>query len=123
MYVNKLREKFTRQNNKFTDVKYYSSSLTCSLSSFSLLNYSDIPVFGVLTHADKIDKDDTDFPEFEKKFKTSLGLTGMRYLLCSSYCDEISNENRRNPKIEVPVMRFLRQVRQFIIFNLCTCNL
>lgn len=70
----------------------------------------DIPVFGVLTHADKINEDDTDFPEFEKKFKTSLGLTGMRYLLCSSYCDEISSENRRNPKIEVPVMRFLRQV-------------
>lgn len=74
-------------------------------------------MFGVLTHADKIDKDDTDFPEFEKKFKTSLGLTGMRYLLCSSYCDEISSENRRIPKIEVPVMRFLRQVRQFYHFQ------
>lgn len=70
----------------------------------------DIPVFGVLTHADQIEEDDTDFPEFEKKFKTSLGLTAMRYLLCSSYCDEISRENGRNPNVEVPVMRFLRQV-------------
>lgn len=85
-----------------------------------MLNISDIPVFGVLTHADQIEEDDTDFPEFEKKFKTSLGLTAMRYLLCSSYCDEISRENGRNPNVEVPVMRFLRQVRQFIIFNLCT---
>ncbi|XP_065942793.1 uncharacterized protein [Magallana gigas] len=70
----------------------------------------DIPVFGVLTHADKIDEKDTDFPEFEKKFKTSLGLTAMRYLLCASYCDEISRENGRNPNVEVPVMHFLRQV-------------
>uniref|UniRef100_A0A8W8HVN6 Uncharacterized protein n=1 Tax=Magallana gigas TaxID=29159 RepID=A0A8W8HVN6_MAGGI len=70
----------------------------------------DIPVFGVLTHADQIDEDDTDFPEFEKKFKSSLGLNAMRYLLCSSYCDEISRENGRNPNVEVPVMRFLNQV-------------
>lgn len=70
-----------------------------------------MPVFGVLTHADQIDEDDTDFPEFEKKFKSSLGLNAMRYLLCSSYCDEISRENGRNPNVEVPVMRFLNQVR------------
>lgn len=70
----------------------------------------DIPVFGVLTHADQVDEDDTDFQKFERKFKNSLGLTAMRYLLCSSYCDEIQREDGRNPNVEVPVMRFMKQV-------------
>lgn len=114
LLVNKLRNKIVAKKVIRRKKRIYilkKTTLTFLLSSSSLLNISDIPVFGVLTHADQIDEDDTDFPEFEKKFKSSLGLNAMRYLLCSSYCDEISRENGRNPNVEVPVMRFLKQVR------------
>lgn len=35
-------------------------------------------MFGVLTHADQIDIEDTTFLEFERRFKNGLGLTKLR---------------------------------------------
>jgi hypothetical protein len=70
-----------------------------------------VPVFGVLTHADEIEENDPEFCDFERKFKRSLGLSHLRYLLCTNYCDDVPRKNKRDPNVEVPVIRFLRQVR------------
>ncbi|XP_061173899.1 uncharacterized protein LOC133183004 [Saccostrea echinata] len=71
----------------------------------------DIPVFGVLTHADQIhEKNGEEFSEFEKKFRRGLGLSQLRFLHCTNYCDDLPWKNRRNPDVEVPVIRFIRQV-------------
>lgn len=67
-------------------------------------------MFGVLTHADQIDIEDTTFLEFERRFKNGLGLTKLRYLLCQNYCDDILRNDHRNPQVEVPLMIFLKQV-------------
>ena len=68
---------------------------------------SDVPIFGVLTHADKAEERD---PDFEEKFKRSLGLSDQRFLLCSNYCDNIPPQENRVPRVEVPIARFLQQV-------------
>lgn len=78
-------------------------STTCTI-------FSDIPLFGVLTHADQIDGNDEHFLKLEEKFKNSLGITNRRYLFCSSYCDEIPWIDHRNPNVEVPVIDFIMEV-------------
>nr|XP_022334920.1 uncharacterized protein LOC111131601 isoform X2 [Crassostrea virginica] len=67
----------------------------------------DVPIFGVLTHADKVQERD---PDFVGKFKRSLGLNDQRFLLCSNYCDNIPPQENRVPRVEVPIARFLQQV-------------
>lgn len=76
---------------------------------------TDIPIFGVLTHADEIDISDPEFCKLEKKFKDSLGLSQMRYLRCTNYCSNFPVDNdERNPDMEVPVIEFLIQVSSFV---------
>lgn len=79
------------------------------MSSFNIF-FLDIPIFGVLTHADKVKREDEEFKCLEEKFKECLGLTTGRYLLCSSYCDVKPRLNDRSSDVEVPVARFLKEV-------------
>lgn len=70
----------------------------------------EIPLFGVLTHGDEITEEDEQFQKMENDFKECLGLSPMRYLRCTNYCSNFPQDDERNPDIEIPVMRFLRQV-------------
>nr|XP_034324592.1 uncharacterized protein LOC105335394 isoform X1 [Crassostrea gigas] len=88
----------------------FPEELMKSVKLLTLEGSRDIPIFGVLTHADEIDVSDPKFCKFEKKFKDCLGLSSMRYLRCTNYCSNFPVDNERIPDVEVPVMRFLRQV-------------
>nr|XP_022293432.1 uncharacterized protein LOC111104025 [Crassostrea virginica] len=75
-----------------------------------------IPIFGVLTHKDKINPDDEDYQTLEKDFKEGLGLQDNRFLLCTSYCDDYdklhgkSRLDQRHPELDIPILRFMQQV-------------
>lgn len=91
-------------------IEKFPEELMKSVRFLALEGSRDIPIFGVLTHADEIDISDPKFCKFEKKFKDCLGLSSMRYLRCTNYCSNFPVDNERIPDVEVPVMRFLRQV-------------
>nr|XP_022292955.1 uncharacterized protein LOC111103782 isoform X2 [Crassostrea virginica] len=75
-----------------------------------------IPIFGVLTHKDKIDPDGDEYQTLEKDFKEGLGLQDNRFLLCTSYCDDYdklhgkSRLDQRHPELDIPILRFMKQV-------------
>ena len=75
-----------------------------------------IPIFGVLTHKDKINLEDKDFQALEKDFKEGLGLPNNRFLLCTTYCDDYDNHlgrsrlDQRHPELDIPILKFMRQV-------------
>ncbi|KAL3886855.1 hypothetical protein ACJMK2_026817 [Sinanodonta woodiana] len=77
-----------------------------------------IPIYGVLTHADKVDDlEDTceSGKKTEKEFVSCLGLEGSkhRYLRCRNYCDDVDHGKRMDrcfPELDVPVLRFLTAV-------------
>nr|XP_022292956.1 uncharacterized protein LOC111103783 [Crassostrea virginica]XP_022292957.1 uncharacterized protein LOC111103783 [Crassostrea virginica]XP_022292958.1 uncharacterized protein LOC111103783 [Crassostrea virginica]XP_022292959.1 uncharacterized protein LOC111103783 [Crassostrea virginica]XP_022292960.1 uncharacterized protein LOC111103783 [Crassostrea virginica] len=75
-----------------------------------------IPIFGVLTHKDKIDPDSDEYQTLEKDFKEGLGLPDNRFLLCTSYCDDYDRLHRksrldqRHPELDIPILRFMQQV-------------
>lgn len=77
----------------------------------NVIIFTDIPIFGVLTHADEIGFSDPNFCKFEKD---CLGLSPMRYLRCTNCYSNFPVDNERIPDVEVPVMRFLRQVNLFV---------
>ncbi|KAK3585111.1 hypothetical protein CHS0354_004300 [Potamilus streckersoni] len=71
-----------------------------------------IPIYGVLTHADKVDeKEETR----EREFVSCLGLEGSRhrFLICRNYCDDVDHGERMDkcfPELDVPVLRFLKAI-------------
>nr|XP_022294250.1 uncharacterized protein LOC111104535 [Crassostrea virginica] len=75
-----------------------------------------IPIFGVLTHKDKINENDEDFRTLEKDFREGLGLPDNRFLLCTTYCDDYdkhhgkSRLDQRHPELDIPILKFMRQV-------------
>ena len=81
-----------------------------------LLLFLVIPIFGVLTHKDKIDPDGDEYQTLEKEFKEGLGLQDNRFLLCTSYCDDYdklrgkSRLDQRHPELDIPILRFMQQV-------------
>ena len=81
-----------------------------------LLLFLVIPIFGVLTHKDKIDPDGDEYQTLEKDFKEGLGLQDNRFLLCTSYCDDYdklrgkSRLDQRHPELDIPILRFMQQV-------------
>ena len=80
------------------------------------LKFSVIPIFGVLTHKDKINENDEDFRTLEKDFREGLGLPDNRFLLCTTYCDDYdkhhgkSRLDQRHPELDIPILKFMRQV-------------
>lgn len=91
-------------------LKEFPAELINAVLSQAMDGTRDIPIFGVLTHADKVKREDEEFKRLEENFKSCLGLTDRRYLLCSSYCEAEPRLNDRSPGVEVPVARFLKEV-------------
>ena len=75
-----------------------------------------IPIFGVLTHKDKINEEDKDYQAREKDFREGLGLPNNRFLLCTTYCDDYDKQHgksrldQRHPELDIPILKFMRQV-------------
>ena len=84
-----------------------------------------IPIFGVLTHKDKINEEDKDFQALEKDFREGLGLPENRFLLCTTYCEDYdkhhgkSRLDQRHPELDIPILKFMRQVS---VNHKCTVN-
>ncbi|XP_070184375.1 uncharacterized protein [Littorina saxatilis] len=74
----------------------------------------EIPLFGVLTKKDKVNMDDPEFKKKREDFKTSLGLTEPRLLVCTNYCDKIDPNKERleklRPDLDLPKVKFFQQV-------------
>ncbi|XP_078317387.1 uncharacterized protein LOC111104536 [Crassostrea virginica] len=75
-----------------------------------------IPIFGVLTHKDKINEEDKDYKALEKDFREGLGLPNNHFLLCTTYCDDYDKQrgtnrmDQRHPELDIPILQFMRQV-------------
>ena len=75
-----------------------------------------VPLYGVLTHCDKVDVSSEKFLEKEKGFMDQLGVPDNRYRRVQNYCqdyDKLHNTDRmtnRIPEIENPVIAFMIQV-------------
>ena len=79
-----------------------------------------IPIYGVLTHKDKINPKNKDYQSLEKDFRQDLlGLPENRFLLCTNYCDdydtlkEKKRMDQRHPELDIPILEFMRQVRYY----------
>lgn len=89
------------------------------LSPKDLLFIAVIPIFGVLTHKDKINEDDEDYKKLMKDFRKGLGLNDNRFLLCTNYCDDYdmltgkSRLDQKHPELDIPILKCMRQVMVF----------
>jgi len=78
--------------------------------------FVDIPVFGVMCKVDKVKLEEEEFKEREKKFIGCLGLIGSehRYTRLVNYCNDVDEDKKRMdavfPELDVPALKFLRQV-------------
>ncbi|KAL3886850.1 hypothetical protein ACJMK2_026813 [Sinanodonta woodiana] len=71
-----------------------------------------LPIYGVLTHADKADENKE---TREREFVSCLGLVGSRhrFLICRNYCDDVDDGERTDrcfPELDVPVLRLLKAI-------------
>ncbi|XP_061176531.1 uncharacterized protein LOC133185384 [Saccostrea echinata] len=75
-----------------------------------------IPIFGILTHRDEVDREDADYIKLETDFRHGLGFSENRFLLCTTYCDAYdkyvgkSRLDHRHPELDIPILKFMRQV-------------
>uniref|UniRef100_A0A8W8HRI0 Uncharacterized protein n=1 Tax=Magallana gigas TaxID=29159 RepID=A0A8W8HRI0_MAGGI len=75
-----------------------------------------IPIFGVLTHKDKISRDDSDYMRLEQEFIEGLGIPENRFLLSTTYCDAYdkhhgkSRLDQRHSAIDIPILKFMQLV-------------
>ncbi|CAG2242362.1 unnamed protein product [Mytilus edulis] len=74
-----------------------------------------IPVFGVMTKADKFDAKRNDkVQEREKKFREHLGIPLERFTRIKNYCEDIDKETSYRyhliPKIDVAILELMNQV-------------
>ncbi|XP_062619052.1 uncharacterized protein LOC134280628 [Saccostrea cucullata] len=73
-----------------------------------------IPLYGVLTHMDKVNERSESFLRIRKEFQNKLGLTNDRYLQCTNYCDDFYSDGHSRhqtcPDIDIPVIEFMTQV-------------
>ena len=84
-----------------------------------------LPIFGVLTHKDKINEEDTYFKALEKDFREGLVLPDNRFLLCTTYCEDYDKKHgksrldERHAELDIPILLYMRQVS---VNNKCTIN-
>ena len=83
--------------------------------------FSVLPIFGVLTHKDKINENDEDYKTLEKDFRQGLGIPKKtRFLLCTTYCDDYddhlgkSRQDQRHPELDIPILVHMRQVSAYL---------
>ncbi|XP_061162312.1 uncharacterized protein LOC133171561 [Saccostrea echinata] len=73
-----------------------------------------IPLYGVLTHMDKVNERSDAFLRTRREFQNKLGLTDDRYLQCTNYCDDFYFEGHSRHQtcldIDIPVIEFMTQV-------------
>lgn len=96
---------------------FFDIFLTFTLINFPrIFLFAVIPIFGVLTHKDRINENDEDYQTLEKDFKKGLTLPDNRFLLCTNYCDDYDNHHgmsrldHRHPELDIPILKFMRQV-------------
>ena len=79
-----------------------------------LILLSEIPIYGVLTHADKHESTDR-----QAKFKSHLGLINTRFKCITNYCTDVDpNESYISttlPELDIPVLKLMTQVSISIV--------
>ncbi len=74
---------------------------------------SDIPVFGLMTHADRMTTpyDQRELSSRQQRFMDCLGLTGSkhRFALCRNYCDDETPDRtlKTYPEIDLGILKFI----------------
>ena len=79
-----------------------------------LILLSEIPVYGVMTHADKQGSNDR-----QTQFKNHLGLINTRFKCIANYCTDFDpNESYISttlPQLDIPVLQLMTQVSFSIV--------
>ena len=83
--------------------------LFCQMQTHFLILLSGIPVYGVLTHADKQRSNDR-----QTQFKNHLGLINTRFKCITNYCTDFdpteSYISTTLPQLDIPVLKLMTQV-------------
>ncbi|XP_076450672.1 uncharacterized protein LOC143286779 [Babylonia areolata] len=71
-----------------------------------------LPVFGVMTHKDRIDVSSAAFQEQQREFERAMQTE--RLLVCTNYCDDVDQEGARvehfRPDLDIPLLRFMQNL-------------
>ena len=79
-----------------------------------LILLSEIPIYGVLTHADKQQLNDHQYVNRQRQFRNILGLIDTRFKCIANYCAAVdptcSYISRTLPELDIPVLELMTQV-------------
>jgi len=79
-----------------------------------LILLSEIPIYGVLTHADKQRLDDHKYNGRQTRFRNHLGLIDTRFKCIANYCADTdptgSYISTTLPELDIPVLELMTQV-------------
>ena len=79
-----------------------------------LILFSEIPIYGVLTYADKQQIDDPQYIIRQKKFRNILGLINTHFKCINNYCTNVdptcSYISTTIPELDIPVLELMTQV-------------
>ena len=79
-----------------------------------LILLSEIPIYGVLTYADKQQINDPQYVNRQTQFRNILGLTNTRFKCIANYCADVdptcSFIYRTLPELDIPVLELMTQV-------------
>jgi hypothetical protein len=79
-----------------------------------LILLSEIPIYGVLTYADKQQLNDHQYVNRQAQFRNILGLIDTRFKCIANYCADVdptcSYISRTLPELDQPVLELTTQV-------------
>ena len=79
-----------------------------------LILLSEIPVYGVLTHANKQRLNDSQYIDRQTRFRNHLGLIDTRFKCIANYCQDVdpngSYISTTLPELDIPVLELMTQV-------------
>ena len=88
--------------------------LLCQMQTNFLILLSEIPVYGILTHADKQRLNESQYIDRQTRFKNYLGLIDTRFKWITNYCTAAaptgSYISTTLPRLDIPVLELMTQV-------------
>ena len=79
-----------------------------------LILLSEIPIYGVLTYADKQQLNDHQYVNRQTQFRNLLGLIDTRFKCKANYCADVdptgSYISTTLPELDIPVLELMTQV-------------
>ena len=100
--------------NTFSIIFFITMKIVCQMQTHVLILLSEIPIYGILTNADKQLLIDPQYIERQTRFRNHLGLVDIRFKCISNYCKDTdptgSYISTTLPELDIPVLELMTQV-------------